>query len=66
MDLIVTDSEESSWERKEHPDEMEYLVFIPFILLHSQTFFGYALEAKMNRQIIIFLACIYQTIGSIF
>ena len=36
MDLIVNDSEESSWKRKEHPDEEEYLLFIIFTLLYSR------------------------------
>ena len=48
MDLIVNDSKESSWERKEHPDEEEYLPFIAFILWHSQ-FLGYGLETNIKR-----------------
>ena len=53
MDLIVNDSEESSWKRKEHPDEEEYLLFIAFILWHSQ-FLGYGLETSIKRPITIF------------
>ena len=65
MDLIVNDSKESSWERKEHPDEEEHRLFIPFILLHSQTFFGYALETNMKKPITLFLVCFSKTINSI-